>query len=218
MIKSGAGFIGSHLGDARVRAGYRVRVLDSLLAQVHGPGAQRPATSPEITGKYRVGDLRHCFADISLAKKLLGYSPSVTLDHGLRELAGWLRGQVAIERVDEAKAQPSSVVLPSEPGWSPMRKAKQTQKSAGFSNSRHSSARERPVLITDGSGFVGANLAQRLLQEGRSVVLEATGWRPRVSVSKGLVALYGWLAPYGFEQTRSLGRAAGKVEQLGAAS
>ena len=60
---------------------------------------------PEISGKYRVGDIRHCFADIDLARKLLGYTPKVTLDHGLRELAGWLRGQVAIDRVDEAREQ-----------------------------------------------------------------------------------------------------------------
>src|SRR3972149_3523597 len=47
--------------------------------------------SPEIAGKYRVGDIRHCFADIELAKRVLGYEPSVTLEQGLVELRGWLR-------------------------------------------------------------------------------------------------------------------------------
>jgi dTDP-L-rhamnose 4-epimerase len=60
---------------------------------------------PEITGKYRVGDIRHCFPDISLAQDLLGYHPAVTLEEGLVELAGWLEGQVAIDRVEEARRE-----------------------------------------------------------------------------------------------------------------
>jgi dTDP-L-rhamnose 4-epimerase len=57
---------------------------------------------PEITGQYRAGDIRHCFADISNARRLLGYTPSVTLEQGLAELADWLRGQTAEDRVEEA--------------------------------------------------------------------------------------------------------------------
>ena len=41
LITGGAGFIGSHLGDELLRAGYRVRALDSLVEQVHGD-AKRP--------------------------------------------------------------------------------------------------------------------------------------------------------------------------------
>jgi dTDP-L-rhamnose 4-epimerase len=50
---------------------------------------------PELTGDYRAGDIRHCFADISLARTLLAYEPAVALDEGLAELAAWLEGQVA---------------------------------------------------------------------------------------------------------------------------
>ncbi len=57
---------------------------------------------PEITGKYRVGDIRHCFADISLARDLLGYEPATSLEAGMTELAQWLEGQVATDRVDDA--------------------------------------------------------------------------------------------------------------------
>jgi dTDP-L-rhamnose 4-epimerase len=63
---------------------------------------------PEITEKYRVGDIRHCFADISLARSVLGYEPRVKLDDGLRELAGWLEGQVAVDRVADARAELAS--------------------------------------------------------------------------------------------------------------
>ena len=63
---------------------------------------------PEITGKYRVGDVRHCFADISLARRLLGYEPQVRFEDGLDELVEWLEGQVAVDRVDQASAELSA--------------------------------------------------------------------------------------------------------------
>ena len=63
---------------------------------------------PEVTGKYRMGDIRHCFADISLAQKTLGYAPVVTFDEGLEELAAWLEGRVAVDQVEKAKAELAS--------------------------------------------------------------------------------------------------------------
>lgn len=59
----------------------------------------------EITGKYRVGDIRHCFADITRARACLGYAPAVAFDAGLAELAAWLEGQVADDRVAQASAE-----------------------------------------------------------------------------------------------------------------
>ncbi|MBW8801457.1 MAG: NAD-dependent epimerase/dehydratase family protein [Streptomyces sp.] len=63
---------------------------------------------PEVTGKYRVGDIRHCFADIGLARELLGFEPQTELDDGLVELAGWLEGQVAVDSVDTAAKELAS--------------------------------------------------------------------------------------------------------------
>lgn len=60
---------------------------------------------PEITGQYRVGDIRHCFADVSSARQILGYEPRVTLEEGIVEIASWLEGQVAVDRVAEARAE-----------------------------------------------------------------------------------------------------------------
>ena len=48
---------------------------------------------PQVVGKYRVGDIRHCFADVSLAREVLGYEPRVTFEEGMRELVGWLQEQ-----------------------------------------------------------------------------------------------------------------------------
>ena len=60
---------------------------------------------PQVTGTYRVGDIRHCFADISRARDVLGYEPQITLDAGLMELAAWLSGQQAADRVEAANAE-----------------------------------------------------------------------------------------------------------------
>jgi dTDP-L-rhamnose 4-epimerase len=60
---------------------------------------------PQVTGHYRVGDIRNCFADISLARSVLGYRPRVAFDEGLRELAGWLEGQSAVDRTVEASEE-----------------------------------------------------------------------------------------------------------------
>jgi dTDP-L-rhamnose 4-epimerase len=59
----------------------------------------------DVTGKYRVGDIRHCFADISEASKLLGFCPEVALEDGMVELVEWLEGQVAVDAVDRATAE-----------------------------------------------------------------------------------------------------------------
>jgi dTDP-L-rhamnose 4-epimerase len=61
--------------------------------------------SPEVTGAHRVGDIRHCFADISDARTLLGYEPRTTFADGLTQLADWLVGEAAIDRVDQARAE-----------------------------------------------------------------------------------------------------------------
>ena len=61
--------------------------------------------TPEITGQYRVGDIRHCFADISRARGVLAYTPSITLEDGLVELAQWLEGQRAEDKVTQAREE-----------------------------------------------------------------------------------------------------------------
>ncbi|HBA83714.1 MAG TPA: nucleoside-diphosphate-sugar epimerase [Verrucomicrobia bacterium] len=64
--------------------------------------------TPQITGKYRRGDIRHCFGDIEKARHVLGYRPSIVFEEGLKELSDWLSRQGAIDRLDEATAPLSS--------------------------------------------------------------------------------------------------------------
>jgi dTDP-L-rhamnose 4-epimerase len=61
--------------------------------------------SGEITGQYREGDIRHCVADISKAKRLLGYAPRVGLRDGLRELLEWVRRQSAQDLVPQMQKE-----------------------------------------------------------------------------------------------------------------
>jgi dTDP-L-rhamnose 4-epimerase len=60
---------------------------------------------PKISGTFRVGDIRHCFPDISSARTLLGYSPAYSLDRGVKDLAGWLERQVATDRFHEMRQE-----------------------------------------------------------------------------------------------------------------
>jgi dTDP-L-rhamnose 4-epimerase len=63
------------------------------------------AIEPDVCGKYRVGDIRHCFADITRAKEVLGYRPGTMLEQGLVELAEWLQDQAADDRVVAARRE-----------------------------------------------------------------------------------------------------------------
>lgn len=56
--------------------------------------------APVVSGKYRAGDIRHCYADISRAQELLGYQPQVTHQQGFQELAEWLRSQQPEDKVN----------------------------------------------------------------------------------------------------------------------
>jgi dTDP-L-rhamnose 4-epimerase len=85
-----------------IGSGQPRRVLD--VAREIGKALDREIP-PLITGQYRVGDIRHCFADIGLARRLLGYEPRVAFQEGLRELANWLEVQTAVDRAVEARAE-----------------------------------------------------------------------------------------------------------------
>ena len=55
---------------------------------------------PVITNKFRAGDIRHCFADLTKARALLGYEPAVTHREGFQELAAWLSEQRADDKAE----------------------------------------------------------------------------------------------------------------------
>lgn len=76
-----------------------LEVANSVIDAVNAP------VEPLVTGKYRIGDIRHCFADISKAQRLLGYQPQVKFEDGLVELAEWLAGTSANDNFMRASAE-----------------------------------------------------------------------------------------------------------------
>ncbi len=68
------------------------------LADVMG----RPSLRPQVTNRYRVGDIRHCFADIGLARERIGFEPRIDFDQGLTELVSWLKLQDAEDGTERA--------------------------------------------------------------------------------------------------------------------
>jgi dTDP-L-rhamnose 4-epimerase len=88
-----------------VGSGHTISVKDVAikLAKVLGK-----KIDPEITGNYRVGDIRNCFPDIGLAQQILGYKPKVNLEDGMRDLAEWLDQQTAHDRFNEMRDELAS--------------------------------------------------------------------------------------------------------------
>lgn len=85
-----------------VASGHQYTVMEA--AQKIAKVLNKEWIQPKIIHKYRVGDVRHCFADISLAQQILGYQPQITLEAGLQKMAGWLKGQVAKHHIAFVKA------------------------------------------------------------------------------------------------------------------
>src|SRR5690242_7819097 len=75
-----------------IGSGDPVTIRRVAVALSQALGVQVPA---DITGKYRAGDIRHCFGDVTAASELLGYRPKTTLREGLEELVTWLKLQQA---------------------------------------------------------------------------------------------------------------------------
>lgn len=91
-----------------IGSGQPITIREVAAVMAEELGVNVPA---EVTGKYRAGDIRHCYADISRARSLLGYKPRFDFRSGVGELIRWLRSQSAIDRVQEATQKLSSFGL-----------------------------------------------------------------------------------------------------------
>ena len=70
-------------------------------------GIQVPIT---ISGNYRLGDIRHNYADITKARQLLGFEPKISFKEGLKQCTDWVNTQEVEEdkyqqSIDEMKAK-----------------------------------------------------------------------------------------------------------------
>ena len=57
---------------------------------------------PEITNKFRKGDVRHCSAGISKIKSKLGFKPSVSFEEGMKEIIEWSQNVKAVDNFEQA--------------------------------------------------------------------------------------------------------------------
>ena len=53
-------------------------------------GIEVPVT---VSGNYRIGDIRHNYADISKARRILGYAPKWSFDAGIGKFCEWVDTQ-----------------------------------------------------------------------------------------------------------------------------
>jgi len=85
-----------------VGSGQRISVLElaNKLNEFQGKNL-----SPEVVEKFRVGDIRHCFADISKAKRLVSYEPQVMIEQGIEELTAWVASQNSVSRSQSSKSE-----------------------------------------------------------------------------------------------------------------
>lgn len=85
-----------------VGTGRQVSILDvaNILIQKLNPNL-----NPQIVDKFREGDIRHCYADISKIKAKLGFEPKIRFEEGFSELVKWVSTQTAVDMVEKATAQ-----------------------------------------------------------------------------------------------------------------
>ncbi len=76
-----------------VGTGDAMSVFDVAATLIQEMGADKQGMEPQVLGKFRPGDTRDCYPDISRARRLLGYEPQVGFRQGAKELVSWVREQ-----------------------------------------------------------------------------------------------------------------------------
>ena len=90
-------------GVFNIGSGRDVSVAE--VARAVAGAMRKPHLRPEITQQARVGDIRHCFADIGAARSRLGFEPRRRFEDSLEELSDWVRRQRAVDRVAQARRE-----------------------------------------------------------------------------------------------------------------
>jgi len=73
-----------------------IREVAETLIKLYGKSIK-----PKIMNRYRSGDIRHCYADISKIKKL-GFKPEYSFEEGMKELVSWAQSQEAVDMTEKA--------------------------------------------------------------------------------------------------------------------
>jgi dTDP-L-rhamnose 4-epimerase len=86
-----------------VGSGEALTVLDMARVMIREMNAG--PLEPAVIGKYRVGDIRHCHADLTRIGSLLGYSPGMSFDDGIKEFLAWAEGRESEDRLETATSE-----------------------------------------------------------------------------------------------------------------
>ncbi len=73
-----------------IGTGVATDVLTVANTLIEKYGIKVPVT---VSGNYRLGDIRHNFADITIAKEILGFNPQWSFDAGISEFVKWVNEQ-----------------------------------------------------------------------------------------------------------------------------
>ncbi len=90
-----------------VGTGVATDVLEVANGLIKNYGVDVPVA---VSGNYRLGDIRHNYADLTKIKTLLGFEPKVTFEQGLAKFTQWVNTQEVQEdqyqkSIDEMKAK-----------------------------------------------------------------------------------------------------------------
>jgi dTDP-L-rhamnose 4-epimerase len=100
-LESDAGAVAGQVFN--VGTGQPTNLIELYAALQKGLGVT--GIEPTIPGRFRTGDIRHCYADISKIGNALGFTPAIGLETGLSDLAEWMRTQEAENLTARAAAE-----------------------------------------------------------------------------------------------------------------
>jgi len=85
-----------------VGTGRPLRILDIVQGLIQELGS---SVDMNIVKKYREGDIRHCYADISKIRKKLKFEPKVKFEDGISDLIKWVRTQKAVDQFEKCRRE-----------------------------------------------------------------------------------------------------------------
>ena len=75
-----------------------IQEVAEVLARLLG----KPDLKSNITNKFRKGDVRHCYAEITKIKESINFEPKTRFEDGMKELIEWSKEEVSEDRFDMA--------------------------------------------------------------------------------------------------------------------
>ncbi len=78
-----------------------IKSIAETLAKLYG----REDIQPEVLNKFRKGDVRHCYADTTAAREILGFEAKTTFEDGMKDLIEWAKEAEADDRFETAAGE-----------------------------------------------------------------------------------------------------------------